>query len=125
MSTKFDPKFINYGEACGEGTKFSMRRDQKVLVYGLGVDDPKGMYGTTAGLAEEFGKDRCFDTPLSEDAMTGVGIGLAMNGFRPIHIHQRFDFLLLCMNQLINMAAKIRYLSKIIGIFPCSLTSCK
>ena len=97
MSTKFDPKFINYGEACGEGTKFSMRRDQKVLVYGLGVDDPKGMYGTTAGLAEEFGKDRCFDTPLSEDAMTGVGIGLAMNGFRPIHIHQRFDFLLLVL----------------------------
>ena len=83
---------IDYGQACGEGTKFSMRRDPKVLVYGLGVDDPKGMYGTTLGLVEEFGKNRCFDTPLSEDAMTGVGIGMALNGFRPIHIHQRFDF---------------------------------
>ena len=103
--------FLNYGEACGEATKFSMRRDEKVLVYGLGVDDPKGMYGTTKGLVEEFGENRCFDTPLSEDAMTGLGIGMAMNGFRPIHIHQRFDFLLLCMNQLINMASKVKYLS--------------
>ena len=54
-----ESKFMNYGEACGEATKYSMRRDKKVLVYGLGVDDPKGMYGTTSGLVEEFGKDRC------------------------------------------------------------------
>ena len=111
MSTKYLSKFLNYGEACGEATKFAMRRNDKVLVYGLGVDDPKGMYGTTKGLVKEFGEARCFDTPLSEDAMTGIGIGMAINGFRPIHIHQRFDFLLLCMNQLINMAAKIKYLS--------------
>ena len=104
-------KIFNYGDACGEATKHAMRNNSKVLVYGLGVDDPKGMYGTTSGLVEEFGKERCFDTPLSEDAMTGLGIGMAMNGFRPIHIHQRFDFLLLCMNQLINMAAKVKYLS--------------
>ena len=104
-------QLLNYGEACGEATKFAMRRDSKILVYGLGVDDPKGMYGTTKGLVEEFGSDRCFDTPLSEDAMTGLGVGMAISGFRPIHIHQRFDFLLLCMNQLINMAAKIKYLS--------------
>ena len=43
---------MNYGEACGEATKISMRRDPKVLVYGLGVDDPKGMYGTTKGLVD-------------------------------------------------------------------------
>ena len=111
MSIKFNPQELNYGEACGEGTKYSMRRNPKVIVYGLGVDDPKGMYGTTKGLVEEFGQNRCFDTPLSEDAMTGIGVGMAINGFRPIHIHQRFDFLLLCMNQLINMAAKVKYLS--------------
>ena len=110
--------FMNYGEACGEATKYSMRRNKKVLVYGLGVDDPKGMYGTTKGLVEEFGPERCFDTPLSEDAMTGIGIGMAMNGFRPIHIHQRFDFLLLCMNQLINIAAKVKYLSNGKSICP-------
>ena len=111
MSINLKTKELNYGEACGEATRYSMRRNPKVIVYGLGVDDPKGMYGTTKDFVEEFGKDRCFDTPLSEDAMTGVGIGMAMNGFRPIHIHQRFDFLLLCMNQLINMAAKVKYLS--------------
>ena len=104
-------QLLNYGEACGEATKFAMRRDSTILVYGLGVDDPKGMYGTTKGLVDEFGPDRCFDTPLSEDAMTGLGVGMAISGYRPIHIHQRFDFLLLCMNQLINMAAKIKYLS--------------
>ncbi|KGG16350.1 MULTISPECIES: alpha-ketoacid dehydrogenase subunit beta [unclassified Prochlorococcus] len=104
-------QLLSYGEACGQAIKLSMRRDTKVLVYGLGVDDPKGMYGTTEGLVEEFGGNRCFDTPLSEDAMTGIGIGMALNGFRPIHVHQRFDFLLLCMNQLINLAAKVKYLS--------------
>ena len=102
---------ITYSEACANAITLSMRRDKKILVYGLGVDDPKGMYGTTKGLLEEFGPERCFDTPLSEDAMTGMGIGMAMAGFRPIHVHQRFDFLLLCMNQLINMAAKVKYLS--------------
>ena len=76
-----------------------------------GVDDPAGMYGTTKGYVESFGSNRCFDTPLSEDAMTGYGVGLAMRGYRPIHVHQRADFLLLCMNQLINMAAKIKYVS--------------
>ena len=111
MSISYMKSEMNYGEACGVATQISMRRDPKVLVYGLGVDDPKGMYGTTKGLVDEFGKDRCFDTPLSEDAMTGIGVGMAMNGFRPIHIHQRFDFLLLCMNQIINMASKVKYLS--------------
>ena len=69
---------LSYGDACGLATRSSMRADNKVLVYGLGVDDPKGMYGTTKGLVEEFGEDRCFDTPLSEDSMTGFGIGMAV-----------------------------------------------
>ena len=90
---------LNYAEACGKAIALSMRRDENILVYGLGVDDPKGMYGTTLGLVEEFGPGRCFDTPLSEDSMTGMGIGLAMSGFRPIHVHQRFDFLLWPLNQ--------------------------
>ena len=57
MSINYMKSELNYGEACGEATKISMRRDPKVLVYGLGVDDPKGMYGTTMGLVDEFGKD--------------------------------------------------------------------
>ena len=95
--------------ALYEAAASEMERDPSVFVFGLGVDDPKGMYGTTKDLHVRFGADRNFDTPLSEDAMTGVAIGAALAGMRPIHVHQRFDFLLLCMNQLVNLAAKWSY----------------
>lgn len=101
---------ISYSEALYEAVRDEMDRDDSVFVYGLGVDDPKGMYGTTLDLHKKFGEFRNFDTPLSEDAMTGFGIGAALSGMRPIHVHQRMDFLLLCMNQLINIAAKTRYM---------------
>lgn len=102
-------RMITYGEAIREATAQEMARDDNVFVYGLGVDDPKGIFGTTLDLHKEFGPDRNFDTPLSEDAMTGIGIGAALAGMRPIHVHQRMDFLLLCMNQLVNLAAKSNY----------------
>lgn len=101
---------ISYVEAIREATDQEMSRDTRVFVFGLGVDDPKAIHGTTRGLAEKFGPERVFDTPLSEDAMTGVAIGAAMAGLRPIHIHIRMDFLLLAMNQLMNMAAKACYM---------------
>jgi len=103
-------RVLSYGEAIREAVQQEMSRDTNVFVFGLGVDDAKGMYGTTAGLHEEFGNDRNFDTPLAEDAMTGVAIGAALAGMRPIHVHQRMDFLLLCMNQLVNIAAKTSYM---------------
>jgi acetoin:2,6-dichlorophenolindophenol oxidoreductase subunit beta len=101
---------ITYAAALYEATRQEMERDPSVFVFGLGVDDPKGMYGTTLGLQNEFGPDRNFDTPLSEEAMTGVAVGAALAGMRPIHVHQRMDFLLLCMNQLVNIAAKSSYM---------------
>ena len=101
---------LSYGEALREATEQEMRRDASVILFGQGVDDHRGTVGTTLGLAEQFGPQRVFDTPLSEDAMTGVGIGAAMAGLRPIHVHIRQDFLLLCMNQLVNMAAKAHYM---------------
>ena len=101
---------LTYAEAIREATEQEMARDPRVIVMGLGVDDPKGIYGTTLGLVDEFGPERVFDTPLSEDAMTGAAIGAALAGLRPIHVHQRMDFLLLAMNQLINIAAKSRYM---------------
>lgn len=88
-----------------------MERDPSIFVYGIGVPDHKRIFGTTAGLTERFGPQRCFDTPLCEDAMTGFGLGAALNGARPIHVHIRVDFLLLAMNQLANMAASYRYIS--------------
>ncbi len=111
MNEQPQKKLINYGDAIYEATFQEMEKDENVFAYGLGVDDPKGHYGTTKKLHEKFGNNRSFDTPLSEDGMTGVGIGAAMAGLRPIFIHQRMDFLLLCMNQIINMAAKMRYIS--------------
>ena len=60
-----------------------MERDQRVFVFGLDVDDHKAIQGSTRGLVEEFGPERVFGTPLSEDAMTGVAIGAAMAGMRP------------------------------------------
>ncbi|HUK60466.1 MAG TPA: transketolase C-terminal domain-containing protein [Stellaceae bacterium] len=101
---------ISYAAALYEATRQEMALDPSVFVFGLGVDDPKGMYGTTLDLHNEFGADRNFDTPLSEDAMTGVAVGAALAGMRPIHVHQRMDFLLLCMNQLVNIAAKSCYM---------------
>ena len=105
-----DVRLINYPEALREAFIQEMERDEKVFLFGLDVDDHKGIQGSTVGLVEKFGKDRVFSTPLSEDAMTGVAIGAAQAGLRPIHVHIRMDFMLLCMNQLINMAAKSHYM---------------
>jgi pyruvate/2-oxoglutarate/acetoin dehydrogenase E1 component len=99
----------SYAEALFDATVQEMERDPSVFVFGLGVDDPRGIHGTTLGLAERFGPERCFDTPLAEDSMTGVAVGAALAGLRPVHVHERVDFLLLCMNQLVNVAAKARY----------------
>jgi len=109
----------NYAYAIKLALSKRMENESKTLIYGLGVDDPKAMYGTLKDFPSIYGKDRCFDTPLSEDCMTGYGIGMALSGYYPIHVHQRTDFLLLCCNQLINMAAKIRYLSN--GKYNCPL----
>jgi pyruvate/2-oxoglutarate/acetoin dehydrogenase E1 component len=103
-------RLIRYVDALREAFEQEMERDPSVFLFGLDVDDHKGIQGSTLGLVEKFGKERVFGTPLSEDAMTGVAIGAAIAGFRPIHVHIRMDFMLLCMNQLVNMAAKSHYM---------------
>ena len=103
-------RVLTFAEALLEATEQEMARDSSVIVLGIGVDDFKGTWGTTRGLHVKFGPERVFDTPLAEDAMTGVAIGAALAGLRPIHVHIRMDFLLLAMNQLINIAAKSRYM---------------
>jgi pyruvate/2-oxoglutarate/acetoin dehydrogenase E1 component len=103
-------RILSYVDAIREATDQEMARDPAVLVFGLDVDDPKAIQGTTRGLLAKYGPERVFGTPLSEDAMTGAAIGMALAGLRPIHVHIRMDFLLLAMNQLINVAAKSRYM---------------
>jgi len=111
MSSRTDSsRTLSYVEALQEAVEQEMDRDETVFVIGLNVDDHKGIQGTTRGLIDKFGPERVMDTPLSEDAVTGISIGAAMAGMRPIHVHIRMDFLMLCMNQLVNMAAKAHYM---------------
>jgi pyruvate/2-oxoglutarate/acetoin dehydrogenase E1 component len=104
------PRTLSYVDAIREATDQEMQRDPAVLVFGLDVDDPKAIQGSTRGLLEKYGPGRVFGTPLSEDAMTGAAVGMALAGLRPIHVHIRMDFLMLAMNQLVNVAAKSRYM---------------
>ena len=83
---------------------------RSVFVLGQGVDDPTAMFGTTKGLQERFGRSRVFDTPLSEEGMMGVSTGAAMNGMRPVFMHNRPDFVLLAFNQLVTHAAKFHFM---------------
>ena len=103
-------RIISYYKAINEAICQSMNLDKSVICYGLGVTDPKGIFSTTSGLEACFGKDRVFDMPTSENAMTGIAIGASLNGMRPIMTHQRLDFFLLAMDQLVNNAAKWHYM---------------
>lgn len=101
---------MTFAEAINGALINAMTLDPTVICYGLGVPDPKGVFGTTLGLQEKFGGDRVFDMPTSENAMTGIGIGASIYGLRPIITHQRLDFALLSMDQLVNNAAKWRFM---------------
>ena len=100
----------DFAEQINEGLDEILSSDQKALVMGLGVADPKGIFGTTLGLLEKYGSSRVIETPTSENAITGIGVGLAITGYRPIMVHQRLDFFLLAMDQLVNSAAKWHYM---------------
>jgi pyruvate dehydrogenase E1 component beta subunit len=97
---------------CGlrEALDLALEADPAVFVLGQGVDDPGSMFGTTKGLHAKYGRERVFDTPLSEEGMMGVSAGAAMNGMRPVYMHNRPDFILLAMNQLITHAAKFHFM---------------
>ena len=108
-----DPKegrVLSYAQAINEALTIALESDPGVFVLGQGVDDPTAMFGTTRGLQKQFGVDRVFDTPLSEEAMMGVSAGAAMNGMRPVFMHNRPDFVLLAFNQLVTHAAKFHFM---------------
>lgn len=100
---------LSYIQAVNEALHEAMSADPSVICFGLGVDDPKAIFGSTRALKETFGGARVFDMPTSENAMTGVAIGASLNGVRPVMVHQRLDFFLLAMDQLVNNAAKWYY----------------
>lgn len=101
---------ITYADAILEALDQSMTADERVIVIGEGVPDPKAIFGTTKNLQSKYGCNRVFDMPLSENGVTGICIGAALSDLRPVMIHQRIDFALLSMDQLINNAAKWHYM---------------
>ena len=96
-----------------------MRNDDRVVVFGEDVGKKGGVFGTTAGLQEEFGETRCFDTPLSECGIIGTGIGMAVHGMRPIAEIQFLDFIYPAFDQIVSEAAKMRYRSG--GEYTCPM----
>ena len=108
-----DPKTgraLGYAKAINEALDIALAHDPGVFVLGQGVDDPGRMFGTTKGLQEKYGTARVFDTPLSEEGMMGVCTGAAMNGMRPVYMHNRPDFILLAFNQLVTHASKYHFM---------------
>lgn len=101
---------LKFFEAIREAQDQCMAKDPFVYIMGLGVPDPKGIFGTTLGLQEKYGSDRVMDMPLAENAMTGIAMGSAMTGMRPVMTHQRVDFALSAMEPIINQAAKWHYM---------------
>jgi len=103
-------RVLSYVAAIHEALSLALEHDPGVFVLGQGVDDPSAMFGTTRGLQERFGSARVFDTPLSEEGMMGVSTGAAMNGMRPVFMHNRPDFVLLAFNQLVTHASKFHFM---------------
>lgn len=110
---------MQYIEAVTTALKAEMRADSRVFVMGEDVGKRGGVFRATQGLIEEFGEQRVIDTPLTESAIVGVGIGAALNGLRPVCEIQFADFIFPAMNQIVSEAAKMRYRSE--GTWTCPM----
>ena len=114
IKSLFMPKIkrlLSASEAILEASDQMMKKDNKLILIGEGINDPKGIFGTTSNLFKKYGKDRVIESPISENGITGVSIGLSINGFKVLLIHQRVEFALLSLEQIINNAAKSFYVS--------------
>jgi len=107
-------RLMTMAEALRDAMRLAMRRDPSVFLLGQDIGIPGGFGGgftVTLGLSEEFGHDRVMDTPISETAIVGAAVGAAMAGMRPVAEMQYGDFVFCAMDQVINQAAKMRYMS--------------
>jgi acetoin:2,6-dichlorophenolindophenol oxidoreductase subunit beta len=101
---------LSYKDALKSALREEMQRDDRVFLLGEDIGVYGGAFGVTDGLLREFGETRVRDTPISEAAIAGAATGAALGGFRPVAEFQFFDFILIAMDQIINQAAKIRYM---------------
>src|SRR6266571_491281 len=102
---------LTFAQAIREALAEEMRRDKRVCIFGEDVAEAGTPFKVLSGLVEEFGRERVLDTPISEAGFTGMGVGAAMTGMRPVVDIMFGDFLTLAMDQLVNQAAKVHYMS--------------
>ena len=101
---------LDYGSAIREGFQYLLKNHPEVFVIGQGVWAPWYVGNSMTNLDVEFGKDRVIDTPVSEEACTGMAVGASLCGYKPIVIHPRMDFMILAMDPIVNQAAKWSYM---------------
>ncbi len=101
---------VSYADAIRHGFEYAMERDPKCFAIGQGLWSPWYVGNSMRDLDKRFGKDRVIDTPVSELATTGAAVGAALNGYHPIVVHPRMDFMILAADQIVNQAAKWRHM---------------
>jgi len=121
QTEKTEMRRIKYREALNEALREEMQRDTSVFLMGEGIAERGGSYKVTMGLLDEFGAERVIDTPLAEASFTGVGVGAAITGMRPVVEILFVDFSMLVMDQIVNQAAKYRFMTGGTGKVPMVL----
>src|SRR5215470_17383689 len=102
---------LTFAQAINAALRQALELDPGVFVCGIGADTASGIFGTTSGLADRFGAKRVFDTPIAEAGLTALAAGAANAGLRPVLIHQRLDFMLYSVDQVVNWMAPWRFMS--------------
>ncbi len=118
-----EPRVLPQVMAFNEAVRQCMREDPDVFVAGEDVGAFGGVFGTFAGLQKEFGEDRVVDTPISEQAIVGLGVGSAVTGLRPIVDLMFMDFVCVAMDQIVNQAAKLKYMFGGTARIPLTITT--
>jgi pyruvate dehydrogenase E1 component beta subunit len=101
---------LKFVEALNEALDLCMAKDPKVFILGLGAPDAAAVFGSTKGLVQKYGPRRVLDMPVAENGMSGVAIGAALQGMRPVMTHIRLEFAMLAIDQIVNQAAKWHYM---------------
>lgn len=102
---------LSFAQAINAGLRQALELDPGVFVFGIGADGPTGIFGTTTGLVDQFGSERVFDAPISEAGLSALATGAANSGLRPVLVHQRLDFMLYSVDQIVNWMAPWRFMS--------------
>src|SRR2546427_9054015 len=110
MSATASTRQLKFVQALNEALDLCMAKDPRVFIIGLGAPDPAAIFGSTKGLVEKYGPKRVLDMPVAENAITGVAVGAALQGMRPVMTHIRLEFAMLTIDQIVNQAAKWHYM---------------